>query len=181
MAHELEVWLFERRVGSLSLVHGRLSLPMRQTGWCCRRRLCRSRCPCRLSPLAIIRLGHSLPVCYPRADAPLDCPAVSGVWSERFRFAGPYWRRMRGGRDLSGAGQALPQTNGTGATGAAGDVEWLSDEKLLTLLDELPRRPMLAGDDGLRLSLAGHRTSCPWFSTVSALACRAMARPARIS
>ena len=25
MAHELEVWLFDRRVGSLSLVHGRLS------------------------------------------------------------------------------------------------------------------------------------------------------------
>ena len=25
MTHELEVWLFDRRVGSLSLVHGRLS------------------------------------------------------------------------------------------------------------------------------------------------------------
>jgi serine/threonine-protein kinase HipA len=57
-------------------------------------------------------------------------------------------------------GQALPQTNGAGATGA-GDVEWLSDQKLLALLDELPRRPMLAGDDGLRLSLAGAQDKLP--------------------
>lgn len=55
-------------------------------------------------------------------------------------------------------GHALPEVH---AAGDAGDVEWLSHEKLLALLDELPRRPMLAGDDGLRLSLAGAQDKLP--------------------
>jgi serine/threonine-protein kinase HipA len=37
----------------------------------------------------------------------------------------------------------------------------LSDEKLLNLLDEMPIRPMLAGKDGLRLSLAGAQSKLP--------------------
>jgi serine/threonine-protein kinase HipA len=44
---------------------------------------------------------------------------------------------------------------------AVSDVQWLSDEELIATLDELPRRPMLAGDDGLRLSLAGAQDKLP--------------------
>ncbi|MDO9068175.1 MAG: type II toxin-antitoxin system HipA family toxin, partial [Deltaproteobacteria bacterium] len=45
---------------------------------------------------------------------------------------------------------------------AAGDeIEWLSDEEVIAILDELPRRPMLAGKDGLRLSLAGAQDKLP--------------------
>ncbi len=42
-----------------------------------------------------------------------------------------------------------------------GDVQWLSDEEVVAILDELPRRPMLAGKDGLRLSLAGAQDKLP--------------------
>jgi serine/threonine-protein kinase HipA len=41
------------------------------------------------------------------------------------------------------------------------DVQWLSDEEVVALLDELPHRPMLAGKQGLRLSLAGAQDKLP--------------------
>ena len=41
------------------------------------------------------------------------------------------------------------------------DVQWLSDDEVVAILDELPRRPMLAGKDGLRLSLAGAQDKLP--------------------
>ena len=40
-------------------------------------------------------------------------------------------------------------------------VRWLDDGELIAILDELPRRPMLAGKDGLRLSLAGAQDKLP--------------------
>ncbi len=39
--------------------------------------------------------------------------------------------------------------------------QWLAQEELLKILEELPRRPMLAGKDGLRLSLAGAQDKLP--------------------
>jgi serine/threonine-protein kinase HipA len=40
-------------------------------------------------------------------------------------------------------------------------IRWLDDAQLVALLDELPRRPMLAGQQGLRLSLAGAQDKLP--------------------
>lgn len=40
-------------------------------------------------------------------------------------------------------------------------IRWLDDGDLVSILDELPRRPMLAGHDGLRLSLAGAQDKLP--------------------
>lgn|GEM_PF-5097841 len=40
-------------------------------------------------------------------------------------------------------------------------VRWLDEGKLLRLLDEMPKRPMLAGEEGLRLSLAGAQDKLP--------------------
>ena len=37
----------------------------------------------------------------------------------------------------------------------------LSDDEIIAILDVLPRRPMLAGEDGLRLSLAGAQQKLP--------------------
>jgi len=65
------------------------------------------------------------------------------------------------GGDCAGAvtflepGQALPVPT------HSDDVQWLSDEEVVAILDELPRRPMLAGKDGLRLSLAGVQDKLP--------------------
>lgn len=52
-------------------------------------------------------------------------------------------------------GQALP------APAHGEDIQWLSDEEVVAILDELPHRPMLAGKDGLRLSLAGAQDKLP--------------------
>ncbi len=41
------------------------------------------------------------------------------------------------------------------------DIRWLDEVELAKLLDELPQRPMLAGDDGMRLSLAGAQDKLP--------------------
>lgn len=41
------------------------------------------------------------------------------------------------------------------------EVEWLTPTQLITLLAELPQRPMLAQRDGLRLSLAGAQDKLP--------------------
>jgi serine/threonine-protein kinase HipA len=45
--------------------------------------------------------------------------------------------------------------------GVQSGVEWLNGQQLALLLDELPRRPMLAGRDGIRLSLAGAQDKLP--------------------
>ena len=161
--HELEVWLFDRRVGSLSLVHGRLSFAY---------------APDWLALPQATALSQSLPLQAEPFDDHQTRPFFAGLLPEgqmrrliaqQFQVSGQNDFALLDhiGGECAGAvtflepGQALPLTNGVGATGAAGDVEWLSDEKLITLLDELPRRPMLAGDDGLRLSLAGAQDKLP--------------------
>ena len=40
-------------------------------------------------------------------------------------------------------------------------MRWLDESALIALLNELPRRPMLAGEEGLRLSLAGTQDKLP--------------------
>ena len=161
--HELEVWLFDRRVGSLSLVHGRLSFAY---------------APDWLALPQARALSQSLPLQAEPFDDHQTRPFFAGLLPEgqmrrliaqQFQVSGQNDFALLDhiGGECAGAvtflepGQALPQTNGAGATRAEGDVEWLSDQKLLALLDELPRRPMLAGDDGLRLSLAGAQDKLP--------------------
>ncbi|MEX8194192.1 type II toxin-antitoxin system HipA family toxin [Comamonas guangdongensis] len=160
MEHELEVWLFDGRVGSLSLVHGRLSFAY-ASDW--------------LALPQATALSQSLPLQAEPFDDHQTRPFFAGLLPEgqmrrliaqQFQVSGQNDFALLDhiGGECAGAvtflepGQALPQGN---VTGAAGDVEWLSDEKLLALLDELPRRPMLAGADGLRLSLAGAQDKLP--------------------
>lgn len=65
------------------------------------------------------------------------------------------------GGDVAGAltlwpeGEAPPQPQGLSAT------EPLTDDNLLEVLARLPARPMLAGEQGLRLSLAGAQQKLP--------------------
>lgn len=155
--HELEVWLFDRRIGSLSLVHGRLSFAY-APDWLA-------------LPQATV-LSQSLPLQAELFDDHQTRPFFAGLLPEgqmrrliaqQFQVSGQNDFALLDhiGGECAGAvtflepGQALPRSS------AVGDVEWLSNEKLLALLDELPRRPMLAGDDGLRLSLAGAQDKLP--------------------
>ena len=155
MAHELEVWLFSDRVGTLSLVDGRLSFCY---------------VPDWLSQPGAIALSASLPLQAEPFDDRNARPFFAGLLPEgqmrrliaqQFQVSGQndFALLEHIGGECAGAvtflkpGQALPVRGD--------DVQWLSDEEVVALLDELPRRPMLAGKDGLRLSLAGAQDKLP--------------------
>lgn len=44
---------------------------------------------------------------------------------------------------------------------ASESIEWLDEDQLLAVLEKLPKRPLLAGESGLRLSLAGAQEKLP--------------------
>ena len=65
------------------------------------------------------------------------------------------------GGECAGAVSLLPPDQLPTVSEPANEIDWLSDSDVLALLDELPQRPMLAGRDGLRLSLAGAQDKLP--------------------
>lgn len=157
MAHELTVWLFADRVGTLALVDGRLNF-------------CYA--PDWLSCQDAAALSASLPPQVEPFDDRKTRPFFAGLLPEgqmrrliaqQFQVSGQndFALLDRIGGECAGAvtflepGQTLP-----GST-HKDDVQWLSDQELVAILDELPRRPMLAGKDGLRLSLAGAQDKLP--------------------
>jgi serine/threonine-protein kinase HipA len=65
------------------------------------------------------------------------------------------------GGDVAGALSLWPEGEVPPTPEAAGTPRALSDEELVELLETLPKRPLLAGREGLRLSLAGAQTKLP--------------------
>lgn len=158
MAHELEVWLFADRVGTLALVDGRLSFCY-ATSWLSR-------------PNPVV-LSASLPLQAQPFDAHQTRPFFAGLLPEgqmrrliaqQFQVSGQndFALLDRIGGECAGAvtflepGQPLPSLSC-----GADSVQWLIDEEVVAILDELPHRPMLAGQDELRLSLAGAQDKLP--------------------
>ncbi|GHT94744.1 putative kinase Y4mE [Betaproteobacteria bacterium] len=157
MARELDVWLFANRVGSLTLVAGRLNFCY-ASAW--------------LAQPDAFALSTSLPLQAEAFDDPQTRPFFAGLLPEgrmrrliarQFQISGQNDFALLDyiGGECAGAvtllrpGQSIfgfPQTD---------DVQWLSDAEVIALLDELPRRPMLAGTDGFRLSLAGAQDKLP--------------------
>jgi serine/threonine-protein kinase HipA len=157
MAHELDVWLFADRIGTLALVDGRLNFCY-APGW--------------LSHKDAVALSASLPLQAEPFDDGKARPFFAGLLPEgqmrrliaqQFQVSGQNDFALLDhiGGECAGAvtflkpGQALPVPS------RKGDVQWLSNEEVVAILDELPRRPMLAGKDGLRLSLAGAQDKLP--------------------
>jgi len=157
MAHELEVWLFADRVGTLALVDGRLNFCY-APGW--------------LSQPDAVALSASLPLQAESFDDRKARPYFAGLLPEgemrrliaqqsQVSLQNDFSLLDRIGGECAGAvtflkpGQVLPVPTRND------DVQWLSDEEFVAILDELPRRPMLAGKDGLRLSLAGAQEKLP--------------------
>lgn len=64
------------------------------------------------------------------------------------------------GGEVAGALTLLPEGEAPTPPSAAAP-KLLDDDRLIQLLDHLPLRPMLAGEDGLRLSLAGAQSKLP--------------------
>ncbi len=157
MAHELDVWLFADHVGTLNLVDGRLNFSY-ASSW--------------LAQPNAVALSTSLPLQAGPFDDHKSRPFFAGLLPEgqmrrliaqHFQISGQNDLALLDniGGECAGAvtflepGQTLPVPNGVE------DVQWLSDEEVVAILDELPRRPMLAGKDGLRLSLAGAQDKLP--------------------
>ena len=65
------------------------------------------------------------------------------------------------GGDVAGALSLWPAGEAPPAPEPTGAPRPLSDDELVEVLDTLPKRPMLAGREGLRLSLAGAQTKLP--------------------
>jgi serine/threonine-protein kinase HipA len=65
------------------------------------------------------------------------------------------------GGDVAGALSLWPEGEAPPEPDPSGAPLPLSDDELVELLDTLPKRPLLAGREGLRLSLAGAQTKLP--------------------
>lgn len=157
MAHELEVWLFTDRVGTLALVDGRLSFCY-APGW--------------LSLPNAVALSASLPLQAESFDDRKTRPFFAGLLPEgqmrrliaqQFQVSGQNDFALLDhiGGECAGAVTFLEPGQILHESTQGDDVQWLSDEEVVAILDELPRRPMLAGKDGLRLSLAGAQDKLP--------------------
>lgn len=65
------------------------------------------------------------------------------------------------GGECAGAVTLLEPGQTPQATDAPDAVRWLDSATLLSVLDDMPRRPMLAGESDMRLSLAGAQDKLP--------------------
>jgi serine/threonine-protein kinase HipA len=157
MAHELEVWLFSERVGTLALVDGRLSFCY-ASAW--------------LSRSDAVALSSSLPLQPQPFDDRKTRPFFAGLLPEgqmRRLIAQQFQVSCENdfallehiGGECAGAVTFIEQGQALPVPSRKDDVQWLSDDELVAILEELPRRPMLAGNDGLRLSLTGAQVKLP--------------------
>ena len=149
----LEVWLLNQRAGTLWLKDGELQFQYSAL-W--------------LEQPQAIALSQSLPLQAEPFDDRACRPFFAGLLPEgqlRQRIAqqcqisrsNDFGLLVVIGGDCAGAVSLV-----VGDQVAAPDaVEWLEQDQLIALLDDLPQRPMLAQRDGLRLSLAGAQDKLP--------------------
>jgi serine/threonine-protein kinase HipA len=157
MAHELEVWLFGDRIGTLAQVKGQLNF-WYASEW--------------LKHPNTSALSCSLPLQAEPFDDHKTRPFFAGLLPEgqmrrliaqQFQVSGQNDFAILDhiGGECAGAVTLLKPGQSPRLPVAGDDVEWLSDEDVIAILEELPRRPMLAGRDGLRVSLAGAQDKLP--------------------
>jgi serine/threonine-protein kinase HipA len=157
MAHELEVWLFADHVGTLFLRDGRLSFRY-DPAW--------------LVQSNAVALSVSLPLRPEPFDDHQSRPFFAGLLPEgqlrrviarqlQISCQNDFSLLDHIGGECAGAVTFLTPRQTPSVPSSADDVQWLSDEEVVAILAELPRRPMLAGQDGLRLSLAGAQDKLP--------------------
>ncbi|OAI13400.1 toxin HipA [Methylomonas koyamae] len=157
MSYLLAVYLFERRMGDLALVEGRLQFSY-SADW--------------LQQADAVPLSCSLPLQVEVFNDQQTRPFFAGLLPEgklRQLIARQFQVSKQNdfalldhiGGECAGAVSLLPPDRLPAVSEPANEIDWLSDSDVLALLDELPQRPMLAGRDGLRLSLAGAQDKLP--------------------
>jgi serine/threonine-protein kinase HipA len=153
---ELQVWLNDQWVGLLVLEAGALRFRY-QPDW--------------LQQTKAVPLSQTLPLqaawmedaqCRPFFAGLLPEGQLRRLIAQRFQISGEndFGLLEAIGGDCAGAISLQPANTDAEADHSAG-VEWLDDSALSAVLGELPQRPMLAGADGLRLSLAGAQDKLP--------------------
>ena len=153
----LEVWLLGQSVGQLIQADGRLSF---------------SYSPRWLQSPSAQPLSRSLPLRPEPFDDKATRPFFAGLLPEGDKRklvamalqVSPQndYALLNGiGGECAGAVTLLEPGQQTTGLPSEQYVRWLNDGELIAILDELPRRPMLAGKDGLRLSLAGAQDKLP--------------------
>ncbi len=157
MKHELAVWLFSERVGTLALIDGRLNF-WYTSNW--------------LASSNAVPLSCSLPLQTEHFDDHKTRPFFAGLLPEgklrrliaqQFHVSGQNDFALLDlmGGECAGAVSFLNSSQGLSNVVINDNVQWLSDEEIIAILDELPSHPLLAGNDGLRLSLAGAQDKLP--------------------
>lgn len=157
MTRQLAVWLFGKHLGTLSQIEGRLSFSY-GSGW--------------LHTSHAIPLSQSLPLQTEAFDDRATRPFFAGLLPEgdqrQLIAQALHVSRQNDfalldgiGGECAGAVTLLEPGQMPQAQENQDSVRWLGEGELLRLLDEMPKRPMLAGEEGLRLSLAGTQNKLP--------------------
>ena len=161
MARQLEVWLLGAHIGTLAQIDGRLGFSY-AADWLAKGATNRDAAP----------LSQSLPVRAEPFDDRATRPFFAGLLPEgdkrKLIARALHVSRQNDfalldgiGGECAGAVTLLQPGQTPRAPDAPDAVRWLDEAQLLRLLDEMPKRPMLAGDEGLRLSLAGAQDKLP--------------------
>jgi serine/threonine-protein kinase HipA len=157
MTRQLSVWLFGKQIGTLSQIDGRLSFSY-LSDW--------------LNTSNAIPLSQSLSLQSEAFDDRATRPFFAGLLPEgdkrKLIAQALHVSRQNDfalldgiGGECAGAVSLLEPGQMPQAQDNHDLVRWLDEVELLRLLDEMPKRPMLAGEEGLRLSLAGAQDKLP--------------------
>ena len=163
MPKQLSVWLFGQHAGNLEQVDGRLGF---------------SYTPEWLAQTDAVLLSQSLPLQPDRFDDRATRPFFAGLLPEgdkrKLVAQALHVSRQNDFALLDGIGGecagavTLLEPGHTPLAGDASDagaiensVRWLSTADLVSVVDDMPRRPMLAGEQDMRLSLAGAQDKLP--------------------
>lgn len=156
--HKLDVWLFEKRVGTLLFENGRLTFGY-SPEW--------------LTTDVCVPLSCSLPLQTETFADEVTRPFFAGLLPEgqirqllskqlHVSSHNDFALLDEIGGECAGAVTFVAHNSAppTAREGDA-DVQWLTETELKEVLHELPRRPMLAGNKDIRLSLAGAQHKLP--------------------
>ena len=165
MPKQLEVWLLGAHIGTLAQLDGRLSFGY-AAEW-----LAKGAAGDGLKTEAV-PLSQSLPLRTEPFDDRTTRPFFAGLLPEgdKRKLVAQALQVSRQndfalldgiGGECAGAVTLLEPGQTPALIDAPDTVRWLDDAQLLAVLDEMPQRPMLVGDEGLRLSLAGAQDKLP--------------------